>query len=107
MMQMETEEEMMTAVLHDVIEDSSVTLTDLAAEGLPTAVLAALALLTYDRKSASYEDYILAIKFNPLARRVKLADLAHNMDIRRLADLDRRALRRLQRYGRAWQLLND
>lgn len=105
MLQMETEEEMMTAVLHDVIEDTAVTLEELKGMGFPDTVLAAVALLTHDA-ATSYDTYIAAIKPNPLARRVKLADLAHNMDIRRLPQLSRRDWRRLKKYYRAWETLN-
>ncbi len=107
MMQMETEEEMITAVLHDVIEDSDVTLADLAAAGFPEPVRTALALLTHDKTTTSYEAYVAAIKPNPLAQRVKLADLAHNMDIRRPSTLDEKGIVRLKRYGRAWKTLTS
>ena len=106
MLQMDSEEEMITAVLHDVVEDSEFTLDDLAAMGFPDPVLDALALLTHDKEKSSYENYILALKQNPLAVRVKLADLTHNMDIRRLpTPLRRRDLDRLAKYRRAWKTL--
>lgn len=106
MLQMDSEEEMITAVLHDTVEDSVITLDDLAAMGFSDPVLDALALLTHDKDNLSYEDYILAIKPNPLAVRVKLADLTHNMDIRRLpTPLSQRDLDRLAKYRRAWKIL--
>jgi (p)ppGpp synthase/HD superfamily hydrolase len=74
MMQMETAEEMITAVLHDVVEDTPTTLEDLRQQGFPEAVLEALALLTHDTASTSYKEYVAAVKPNPLARKVKLAD---------------------------------
>ena len=51
MLQMDSEEEMITAVLHDVVEDSEFTLDDLAAMGFPDPVLGALVLLTHNTKS--------------------------------------------------------
>lgn len=106
MLQMDTEEEMITAVLHDVVEDSHVTLDDLRAAGFPSAVLEALALLTHNTAAEAYDAYIARIKPNPLARKVKLADLAHNMDIRRLPDpLTVADLGRLEKYRRAWETL--
>ena len=106
MMAMETEEEMITAVLHDVIEDTSVTLKELKSSGYPEPVLHALALLTHDTVVIPYEEYIAAIKANALARRVKLADLAHNMDVRRLpAPLTTKDWGRLEKYHRAWEML--
>jgi len=107
MLLMETEEEMMTAVLHDVIEDTPVTLDDLRQKGFPETVLTALALLTHNTASTSYEDYVAAIKPNPIARKVKLADLAHNMDIRRLPKLEMKDYGRLERYRRAWDTLTQ
>lgn len=107
MLQMDSEEEMITAVLHDVVEDSDITLDDLAAMGFSTAVIAALALLTHDKDNVSYEAYIEGIKSNPLAVRVKLADLTHNMNVRRLPNpLSQRDLERLLKYHHSWKTLS-
>jgi (p)ppGpp synthase/HD superfamily hydrolase len=107
MMQMETAEEMITAVLHDVIEDTPITLEALGQQGFPEAVLEALALLTHDTAGASYEEYIAAIKPNSLARKVKLADLTHNMDVRRLPEMGLKEYGRLEKYRRAWDMLQE
>jgi (p)ppGpp synthase/HD superfamily hydrolase len=107
MMQMETAEEMITAVLHDVVEDTALTLEDLRQQGFPEAVLDALALLTHDTASTSYEEYVAAIKPNPLACKVKLADLAHNMDVRRLPEMGMKDYGRLEKYRRAWDMLQE
>jgi (p)ppGpp synthase/HD superfamily hydrolase len=107
MLQMETEVEMMTAVLHDVVEDSDKTLADIAALGVPDEVVTAVALLTHDKENVPYETYIQAIKPNLLARRVKLADLEHNMDLRRMDRVEEKDLARLQKYQRARAVLQD
>jgi (p)ppGpp synthase/HD superfamily hydrolase len=108
MLQMDSEDEMITAVLHDVVEDSNFTLDDLDAMGFPDVVLEALGHLTHDKDRVNYEEYIQGIKSNPLAVRRKLADLTHNMDIRRLpSPLNERDLKRLQKYRRAWKTLTD
>jgi (p)ppGpp synthase/HD superfamily hydrolase len=107
MMQMETAEEMITAVLHDVVEDTPTTLEDLRQQGFPEAVLEALALLTHDTASTSYKEYVAAVKPNPLARKVKLADLAHNMDVRRLPEMGMKDYGRLEKYRRAWDTLKE
>jgi guanosine-3',5'-bis(diphosphate) 3'-pyrophosphohydrolase len=104
MMQMESDEARIVAVLHDVIEDTDVTAADLAAAGFPDAVLAALALLTH-RKGVPYEEYIQQIKRDPLATQVKLADLAHNLDIRRLTAVTAKDRARCAQYIRARKLL--
>ena len=106
MLQMESEVEQITAVLHDVVEDTRVSLAELEAQGMPPAALEAIELLTHEA-DVPYERYILALKANPIARRVKLADLKHNMDIAALPALTDQDVARLRRYGRAWQLLRD
>lgn len=107
MLQMRTDEERIVAVLHDVVEDSAVTLDDLARAGFGAAVLEALALLTHDTAATAYDDYIAALAGNPLARAVKLADLAHNMDVRRLpAEMTLQDWGRLSKYRRAWAYLS-
>ena len=107
MMQMETAEEMITAVLHDVVEDTNTTLEDLRQHGFPEVVLEALELLTHDTASTRYKEYVAAVKPNPLARKVKLADLAHNMDVRRLPEMGMKDYGRLEKYRRAWDTLKE
>ncbi len=104
MMQMETEDEMIVAVLHDVVEDTEWTLTDLQAEGFPDEILVAVGLITRQR-GMSYEAFIEEILPNPLARRVKIADVAHNMDIRRLPHISDKTIARLIQYRAAYERL--
>ncbi len=70
----------------------------------PENVLSALDCVTR-RKGETYEVFIQRAKANPIARRVKLADLEDNMDIRRLGPLTPRDAERLAKYQRAWQCL--
>ena len=102
--QMDTEETTVVALLHDVVEDSELTLDDLRQMGFGDAVIAALALLTHD-PAVEYMDYVRAIKDNPIARAVKLADLRHNSDLTRLDTLDEKALARRGKYLQAMTLL--
>lgn len=76
--QMDDEVSCCAALLHDVVEDTSVTMEDLSKE-FPTEIIDVLKLLTHD-DSTDYFDYVRAIKANPIAVKVKLADLAHNSD---------------------------
>jgi (p)ppGpp synthase/HD superfamily hydrolase len=99
-----TDEERMAAVLHDVVEDSEVTLEDLREAGFPEEVLTVVRLLTHE-EGVSYEDYVERLKPHPMARRIKLADLEDNSDIRRLSGIEERDLERLRKYHRAWQIL--
>ena len=71
------------ALLHDTVEDTSVTLTQLADE-FPAEVVEAVRLLTHT-PDTDYFDYVRRIRENPLAVKVKLADLAHNTDETRFA----------------------
>lgn len=71
------------ALLHDVVEDTPLTLDDLAGD-FPPAIINALALLTH-QPDTSYDDYIRALRDDPIAATVKRADLLHNSDESRLA----------------------
>lgn len=104
--QMKTEHEVIVALLHDVVEDTDVTLEDLAAEGFPRDVLEAVRLLTHDR-SVPYMEYIAGLKDNALAKKVKMADLLHNSDVTRLEGIDEEAGKRLKKYGAALQMLQN
>ena len=76
--QMDDEYSCCVALLHDTVEDTDITLEDLKAI-FPKEVTDAVALMTHE-KGTDYFDYVRAIKGNPIARKVKLADLAHNSD---------------------------
>ena len=94
------------ALLHDVAEDTPITLEDIRAEGYPPEVTDALALLTH-RKGVPYLDYVAKLKKNPVARAVKLADLRHNSDLTRLNVVDEEALKRVKKYRAAIELLES
>ena len=96
------------AVLHEVVEDSQPPprwgFDELRREGFSEPVLAALEGVTR-RESETYEKFIRRSLTHPVARRVKLADLEDNLDIRRLATLTDRDTDRLRRYLGARQFL--
>lgn len=98
--QMKDEATTAAALLHDVVEDTKLTLGDLRAEGIPERVLEAVSLLTHDR-AVPYADYVARLARNPVARAVKLADLRHNMDVTRLERVGPREAERLERYRAA------
>lgn len=104
MLKFDTEAEMIVAVLHDVIEDSDVTLEHLKESGYPSPVIAAIDCLTR-RKDESYDDFIKRIKTNSLARKVKIADLMDNLDLTRLVVLTEQDLLRINKYHKALQIL--
>ena len=101
--QMTDEDSAVAALLHDVAEDTEYTLEDLAAMGFSARVMEALRLLTHD-PSVPYLTYVASLKENPIARAVKLADLAHNSDPTRLPPALRNPERE-ERYRRAVELL--
>jgi (p)ppGpp synthase/HD superfamily hydrolase len=106
MQKMETPEQMITAILHDVIEDSQLTIEDLATHGFDIKILDAIALLTRDVNKDSYEQSITKIKKNDLAIKVKLADLEDNMNVKRIKEMTNDDLSRLKKYNKAWHELS-
>lgn len=106
MVRMRTEAEMMAAVLHDVVEDTGWTLDALRKEGFPEEVVEAVDCLT-QRKGEAYKDFIERLKPNLIARRVKLADLEDNMDVKRITRLSDRDTQRINKYLRFWKVLSE
>ncbi len=104
--QMPSEETTVVALLHDVVEDTKYTFTYLEKKGFDREIIAALRLLTHE-KNVDYMDYVRAIKQNPIAKAVKIADLKHNSDLSRLDFVDQKALERKQKYEKALKLLED
>ncbi|HIU23350.1 MAG TPA: HD domain-containing protein [Candidatus Coprovicinus avistercoris] len=107
--QMPEEITVCVALLHDVVEDTPVTLEDLERE-FPPEVTDALRLLTHD-PSVPYHDYVNALLANPIARTVKRADLLHNLDETRFEGYgqpDEVALsQRRERYRTALAVLDE
>ena len=104
--QMPDEKTTIVALLHDVIEDTPYSLQDLRDMGFEQDVLDALALMTHN-KNVPYMDYVAKIKSNPIARTVKLADLRHNSDLTRLDEVSDAALKRIEKYKNAMNLLSE
>ena len=102
--QMEDEVTTVVALLHDVAEDTDITLCDMAAMGFGDEAIAALTLLTHD-PAVPYMDYVAQIKKNPVATAVKKADLCHNSDLSRLDTVDEKALARKEKYQKAYAFL--
>lgn len=107
--QMTDEVSVCTALLHDTVEDTDITMDELENE-FPSEVTEALKLLTHD-KNVDYFDYIAAIKANKTARAVKLADLRHNSDTSRFIAPELRnapvTMDRLEKYRKAISFLTE
>ena len=105
----ESLEAKVVAVLHDVVEDTSVTLDDLRVAGFGEAILAAVSLVTH-RKDESYAEYVIGCKGNEIARRVKLADLEDNTRLSRTIlrpDRVQHDMARVRRYILSYKFLTD
>ena len=98
-------ETMTAAILHDVVEDTEVTLQDLRNAGIPETVLEAVDVLT-KREEDDYFDYILKVKGNETAKAVKDADLRCNMNLSRIPNPGEKDLARVEKYKKARELLN-
>ncbi len=104
MNQVESEEEKIVAVLHDIVEDTDISLDDLRSEGFSEKVVSAVECLT-KQDGENYDSYIERISFNPLAVKIKLADLEDNRDLTRLPQVTDMNLERLEKYEKALEKL--
>ena len=98
-----------TALLHDIVKEADYTFEQVQAAGFGENILEALRLLTYSDENPSeeaYLQYIAALKQNPIARAVKIADLEHNCNLNRLgSDIKRTDIMRTAKYQKALALL--
>ncbi len=104
MMRMKSESEMITAILHDVVEDTDWTIEKLREKGFSEEVLEAVECVT-NREGESYEQFIERAGKNPIARQVKIADLEDNMNIQRIGEISPKDLERLGKYHKSWSVL--
>jgi (p)ppGpp synthase/HD superfamily hydrolase len=91
------EELMVMALGHDVIEDTDVTYADLRAAGISERAIRGIAALT-KLPGQTLAEYKVGVFANPDARRVKMADLRHNTDIRRLKGVTEKDIARMAKY---------
>ena len=97
MAQMDTLESKIVAVLHDAIEDSDLKIEDLIGQEFPSFITDAIAAIT-KLEGELYEDYVVRVQSNAIARKVKIADVTHNMDISRIENPSERDFQRLEKY---------
>ena len=101
-----TDEEKAVAYLHDVIEDTELTLEDLHEYEFSKEVIEAVDIIT-KKKGEDYRSYLNSVKKNKLARAVKLADLRHNSDLTRLTKVIEKDIERKEKYQKAIDFLNS
>ncbi|WLG92834.1 HD domain-containing protein [Pseudomonas cucumis] len=106
MLRVNTLEERIVAVLHDVVEDCGISLDDLRNEGFSETVLMAIASVT-KVPDESYEEFVERVAQNPIGRVVKLADLEENSDLSRIAEPSWEDLERVEKYRRAIGVLRS
>ncbi len=103
--QMDSEESCVVALLHDVIEDSDITL-EILSKYFNDDIIAALRVLT-KKENDDYVMYIKRVKTNKLATKVKIKDLEHNKDLTRLDEVTDRDKKRSMKYWEAIRYLED
>jgi GTP diphosphokinase / guanosine-3',5'-bis(diphosphate) 3'-diphosphatase len=96
--------EKMAAVMHDVVEDTSVTMADLQSDGFAPEVLAAIEALTKTTGETRLAAAQRAV-VNPIARVVKLADVADNMDLSRISEPTEKDYARIKEYEQVRSIL--
>lgn len=99
-------EVLIIAVLHDIVEDTDVTYADLRSMGFSERVIAGIRALT-KIKGQTHDEYVAGILANRDAIVVKMADLRHNSDIRRLKGVTEKDVKRVVKYHNMWVMLKD
>jgi (p)ppGpp synthase/HD superfamily hydrolase len=102
MARVNSDAEKTVAILHDVVEDTPWTFDRLRQEGFSEEVIQAIDCVT-KREGESYDDFVKRSAPNSIARRVKIADLEDNMDIRRNEAVSPKDAERFDKYLRAWR----
>lgn len=107
MFSLDKEIDQIVGILHDVVEDSDTTFEDLRQMGYSQQVIEALDGVTR-RENETYDEFVTRSLQHPVSRRVKLADLEDNMDLRRLpGEPTEKDCARLKRYRKAWERLRE
>lgn len=106
MLKFEAEVERIIAVLHDVVEDSAVSLNDLRREGFPEEAVNAIECLS-KRPGEDYQQFIARVSTDALATKIKIEDLKDNLDLTRIASISEGDLARTGKYHQALRFLLD
>ena len=102
MLQMDSEEEMIVAVLHDVVEDSEKWSFDkLHKEGFSKKIINSLRSVTKENENEDYEKFIDRSIKDKIGRKVKMADISDNLDISRLKEVTDKDILRINKYKKA------
>ncbi|WP_409346713.1 GTP pyrophosphokinase [Paenibacillus sp. MBLB4367] len=104
MLRLDTDEERIVAVFHDLFEDTAVTSADLGEQGFSAEIIDAVHALT-KKNGEAYLDFIARAKKNRIARKVKAADIEDNMDLTRIPDPTEEDEERVKKYRAALEAL--
>ena len=99
-------ERKIVALLHDIVEDTEISLDKLEKMGFGDEIVEAVKAIT-KTKGEEYADYLKRVKNNDIAKDVKLADLAHNSDLSRLKRISIKDIKRVQKYTNATHFLTS
>ncbi len=106
MHQMDTDEERIVALLHDVIEDSQYSDKDLIRHGIPENIVNTVMILSKN-ENENYEAFINKISKNKLAVKIKKADIIDNLNLLRLQAINSKEIKRIKKYHKAWKALDN
>ncbi len=106
MQNMETQEEKIVAILHDVVEDSSVILYELKKIGFSSTVINAIDVISR-KKDETVNLYYHRIFNNKIAIKVKIKDLEDNMNLTRYTKIKKTELNRIEMYHKYWRQLKS
>ena len=93
------------ALLHDVLEDTEMTIANLESKGFDEEIIKAVDAITRRKEENKYFDFIERVSKNDIARLVKIYDLEDNMNIKRLDKFDESDQKRLRKYFYCWKYL--
>lgn len=99
-------ENKIVAYLHDIVEDTEITLEDLREMGFTDKIVNSVKAITKS-KNITYEDYLKSVKEDSIARQVKMADIKHNMDITRIPNPTKKDFTRIKKYKKALAFLEN
>lgn len=103
---LDSTENKIVAYLHDVVEDTEITIEDLKEMGFSYRIVNSIRILTKS-KDISYEDYLKSVKKDSNAWHVKMADIKHNMDISRIPEPTAKDFARIEKYKKALAFLES
>ena len=108
MLSLNSEEEKIVGVLHDVVEDAEDwTFEKLQDEGFSTQILEGLQSVTKTSEDENYDEFVQRALANTIGRQVKIADIKDNLDVTRLEILSEKDVKRLQSYKKSLKILQS